>query len=349
MSADFWKDKKVFVTGHTGFKGSWISLWLSILGARVMGYSLNPPTENNLFEISNVGQLVDSTINDIRNYDALRESIEKFNPEIVIHMAAQPLVRYSYQNPLETYSVNVIGTANLLDSIRFIDSVKSVVIVTSDKCYENDETSVLFKESDPMGGSDPYSSSKGCAELVTKAYRSSYFEERPLGIASVRAGNVIGGGDWAKDRLIPDILKSFDQDSVLKIRSPKAIRPWQHVLEPIAGYLLLAENLYLRPKDFSGPWNFGPNKEDAMTVESIIDLMSESLPKLRWEIETHLQPKESKILMLDINKSRSELAWKPIWSLQYGIKKIVEWHLAWKDNLDMQKICLDHIREYINA
>tara|TARA_X000001036_G_C20638368_1_gene790115 strand:+ start:673 stop:1737 length:1065 start_codon:yes stop_codon:yes gene_type:complete len=348
IDKEFWKGKKVFLTGHTGFKGGWMTLWLNSMGAEVKGYALKPPTINNLFSEARIGELIDSEINDIRDFDALSNSIKSFSPDIVIHMAAQPLVRYSYDEPLETFNVNIIGTANLLEAIRSVESVKTILIITSDKCYENNESSIVFKETDPMGGMDPYSSSKGCAELVTKSYMASFFKKKNIGLATARAGNVIGGGDWAKDRLIPDILMSFDNEETLLIRSPNAIRPWQHVLEPISGYLLLVEKLYGNCKKYSGAWNFGPNKNDIMSVEEILTKVTKFLPSLEWEIDSLTHPYESKILMLDINKAKSDLDWYPTWSLENSIKKIVDWHMAWKTKKDMQNVCFEDIKEFDN-
>ena len=265
---NFWKNKKVFLTGHTGFKGSWLAIWLNSLGAKIKGYSLEPPNNSfNLYSEAKVDNFVNSEINDICNYELLCASILKFSPDIIFHMAAQPLVRLSYEDPLKTFETNIMGTANILNAASKSNSVKAIVNITTDKCYENNEWYWGYKETDPMGGKDPYSSSKGCSELVTTAYRESFFRDRNIGIATARAGNVIGGGDWAKDRLIPDILKSFQNKKEVIIRNPNSIRPWQHVLEPIFGYLLLAENLFNKPKSFSDAFNFGPNHESNATVK----------------------------------------------------------------------------------
>ena len=268
MNPAFWKGKRILLTGHTGFKGSWLSLWLQSMGAPVVGYALAPPTNPSLFEVAEVGRGMTSVIGDIRDLEHLCAVFAEHKPEIVIHMAAQPLVRYSYIEPVETYSTNVMGTVNLLEAVRGTDSVKAVVNVTSDKCYENREWVWNYRENEAMGGYDPYSNSKGCAELVTAAYRNSYFhsekyKEHGVALASGRAGNVIGGGDWAGDRLIPDIMRAITQNLAVNIRNPHAIRPWQHVLEPLSGYLMLAQKLYEEGAAYAEGWNFGPSDEDA--------------------------------------------------------------------------------------
>ena len=273
MNPKFWVDKRVLVTGHTGFKGSWLSLWLQTLGANLMGLALEPPTTPNMFELANIGEGMKSYVADIRDFNAVEKVVSEARPEIVIHMAAQPLVRYSYQNPIETYATNVMGTVHLLEALQKQAGTKTVVNVTSDKCYENKEWVWGYREDEPMGGFDPYSNSKGCAELVTSAYRRSFFQDKGIGLASARAGNVIGGGDWAQDRLIPDILKSFQAHEPVFIRSPDATRPWQHVLEPLSGYLALAEALWNDPVQFAQAWNFGPKEEDAKPVSWMVDCL----------------------------------------------------------------------------
>jgi CDP-glucose 4,6-dehydratase len=342
----FWKGKRVFLTGHTGFKGSWLSLWLVSLGATVKGYALKPPTTPSLFYEAKIDSLVDSYIGDIRNQDTLKASMTSFDPDILIHMAAQPLVRYSYHQPIETYEVNVIGTVRVLETARNCKNIKAIINVTTDKCYENDERSYGYNENDPMGGHDPYSSSKGCSELITSAYRRSFLQEQGIGVASVRAGNVIGGGDWAEDRLIPDTLKSFEKDEPVIIRNPKAIRPWQHVLEPLSGYLMLAEKLYRNQKEYSEAWNFGPREDDVQSVEGILDIMCAKWPKSSWELDQNSHPHEANYLQLDISKANSKLGWNPEWELSYTLKKIIEWHRAWINNEDMQDRCLKEIEEY---
>jgi CDP-glucose 4,6-dehydratase len=274
ISQDFWKGKRVFLTGHTGFKGSWLSLWLTSLGAEVKGYALHPPTLPALFNEAKIESIIASEIGDIRDQDKLHKSMTTFNPDILLHMAAQPLVRYSYDNPIETYEVNVIGTAKVLEVARSCSNLKAIVNITTDKCYENDSRKEGYIETDSMGGYDPYSSSKGCAELVTSAYKCSFLQEQGIGIASVRAGNVIGGGDWAHDRLIPDILRSFEKNESVIIRNPKATRPWQHVLEPLSGYLILLEKLYKNQGKYAEGWNFGPNEQDVQPVDWILNKMT---------------------------------------------------------------------------
>jgi CDP-glucose 4,6-dehydratase len=348
IDQEFWKGKRVFITGHTGFKGSWISLWLVSLGAKVKGYALNPPTTPSLFNEARVGEVMESKIGDIGDQSKLYQSMTAFDPDILIHMAAQSLVRYSYTAPIETYEVNVIGTAKVLEVARSCPNLKAIVNITTDKCYENDERSQGYKEEDPMGGYDPYSSSKGCAELVTSAYRRSFLQEQGIGVASVRAGNVIGGGDWASDRLIPDILRSFEKNKPVVIRNPKATRPWQHVLEPLSGYLILAEKLYKNQDKYAGGWNFGPNEKDVKPVDWILDEMILKWPNSSWELDKKSNSHESRFLKLDILKAESKLGWKPVWGLSHTLKKIIYWHKAWLDKKDMQSVCLAEIEEYMN-
>jgi len=342
----FWQGKRVFLTGHTGFKGSWLSLWLVSLGASVKGYALNPNTTPSLFNEAKVGRVIDSQIGDIRDQEALHESMTTFNPDVLIHMAAQPLVRYSYDSPIETYEVNVIGTAKVLEVARNCAKLKAIVNITTDKCYENDERSQGYKENDPMGGHDPYSSSKGCAELVTLAYRRSFLQDQGVSLASVRAGNVIGGGDWADDRLIPDILRSFEKNKPVVIRNPKATRPWQHVLEPLSGYLVLAQKMYNNHKEYAEGWNFGPREEDVKPVDWILDKMISKWPDSSWELDQNSNPHEADFLKLDISKAESKLGWKPVWELSHTIDKIISWHKAWLYKEDMQAVCLAEIEEY---
>ena len=349
IDQEFWHGKRVFLTGHTGFKGSWLSLWLVSLGAEVKGYALNPSTSPSLFNEAKINSIVDSQIGDIRDQNMLHKSMIEFNPDILIHMAAQPLVRYSYDEPIETYEVNVIGTAKVLEVARSCPNLKAIVNITTDKCYENDERSQGYKEDDPMGGYDPYSSSKGCAELVTSAYRRSFFQDLGIGLASVRAGNVIGGGDWADDRLIPDILKSFERNKTVMIRNPKAVRPWQHVLEPLSGYLILAQNLYINPGNFSEGWNFGPNEKDVKSVDWILDKISAKWPYSSWKSDQSFSPHEAGFLKLDISKAKSRLSWKPVWGLSYTLEKIIDWHQSWLSEEDMQMVCLKEIKEYMNT
>jgi CDP-glucose 4,6-dehydratase len=318
------------------------------LGAKVKGYALNPPTTPSLFNEARVGEVMESKIGDIGDQSKLYQSMTAFDPDILIHMAAQSLVRYSYTAPIETYEVNVIGTAKVLEVARSCPNLKAIVNITTDKCYENDERSQGYKEEDPMGGYDPYSSSKGCAELVTSAYRRSFLQEQGIGVASVRAGNVIGGGDWASDRLIPDILRSFEKNKPVVIRNPKATRPWQHVLEPLSGYLILAEKLYKNQDKYAGGWNFGPNEKDVKPVDWILDEMILKWPNSSWELDKKSNSHESRFLKLDILKAESKLGWKPVWGLSHTLKKIIYWHKAWLDKKDMQSVCLAEIEEYMN-
>jgi len=347
IDAEFWKKKRVFLTGHTGFKGSWLSLWLSSLGATVKGYSLEPPTAPNLFDEARVAETIDSEIGDIRNLDQLQKSMSEFNPDILIHMAAQPLVRLSYDIPIETYEVNVLGTAKVLEAARHCSNLKSIVSVTTDKCYENKEWDWGYRENEPMGGHDPYSSSKGCAELVTSAYYRSFMKEREVGLATARAGNVIGGGDWADDRLIPDILRAFEKKCPVIIRNPKATRPWQHVLEPLSGYMILAQKLYNEPLQYSEGWNFGPNDNDVKPVDWILDAMVEKWQGSSWQLDQGSHPHEAGFLKLDISKARSKLNWYPTWHLDHTLEKIISWQQAWISKKDMQIACLNEIDDYM--
>ena len=306
---DFYKNKKVFITGHTGFKGSWLTLWLTMMGAKVLGYALEPNTDPSLFNVLNLHKDIDHIIGDIRDFEKLREIITEFKPEIVFHLAAQPLVRLSYREPRLTYETNVMGTVNLLEAIRQTKSIRAVVNVTSDKCYENKEWVWGYREIDPMGGYDPYSSSKGCSELITAAYRNSYFKNTETAIASARAGNVIGGGDWAEDRLIPDIVRSLSKGKQIIIRNPKATRPWQHVLEPLSGYLLLGRLLYEKGQEFAEAWNFGPNDSCMMTVEEIVKKSIEIWGSGSYVVDSSEQPHEANLLKLDVSKSFMRIKW----------------------------------------
>ena len=346
IHSEFWQGKRVFLTGHSGFKGSWLSLWLFSLGADVKGYSLNPPTSPSLFNEAKIDSIIESCVGDIRDQDTLYKSMVSFNPDILIHMAAQSLVRYSYDEPIETYEVNVIGTAKVLEVARSCSNLKAIVNITTDKCYENDYRAEGYKENDSMGGHDPYSSSKGCAELVTSSYRRSFLQGQGIGLASVRAGNVIGGGDWADDRLIPDILKSFENGNSVIVRNPQATRPWQHVLEPLSGYLVLAQKLYQNPKEYAEGWNFGPNEQDVQPVEWILDNMISKWPNSSWELDKNSSPHEAGFLKLDISKAKSKLGWSPLWGLSDALEKIVNWNQAWLNKEDMQVVCLAEIKEY---
>ncbi len=353
MNPEFWRGKRVLMTGHTGFKGSWLSLWLQSMGAVVTGYALSPPSNPSLFEVANVGNGMTSVIGDVRDLNFLQKTMLDANPEIVIHMAAQPLVRNSYVNPVETYATNVMGSVHLLESVRNTKSVKAVVNVTSDKCYENREWVWGYREDEAMGGYDPYSNSKGCAELVTAAYRSSFFnpeqyKEHGVAVASARAGNVIGGGDWAVDRLIPDFIRAIVAGETVVIRSPNAIRPWQHVLEPLSGYLVLAEKLYTQGPQFAESWNFGPSEADAKSVEWIInELVSHWGDGASFRID--LSPPslhEAHFLKLDCSKARMKIGWQPKWDAMETIKRICSWHKAHLEGQDMNKYTLSEIKQY---
>lgn len=347
VNKEFWQGKRVFITGHTGFKGSWLSLWLNELGAVVKGYALKPPTSPSLFEVAKVYQLIESEIGDIRNLQQLSESIVNFSPDILIHMAAQPLVRLSYKEPIETYDVNVLGTAKVFEAARHCQSLKAIISVTTDKCYENKEWIWGYREDEAMGGYDPYSSSKGCAELVTSAYRRSFMQSKGIGLASARAGNVIGGGDWAEDRLIPDILRAFERGEPVIVRNPKSIRPWQHVLEPLSGYLVLAQQLYKSPEKYAEGWNFGPKDDDAKPVDWILNKMTTLWPESTWELDDGNHPHEAGYLKLDISKANALLNWHPTWRLEQALDRIVRWHKAWLNQEEMQRVCLDEISDYM--
>jgi CDP-glucose 4,6-dehydratase len=352
MSPEFWRGRRVFLTGHTGFKGSWLSLWLQNLEAEVTGFALSPPTHPSLFDEARVAAGMHSVIGDIRDLSSLDLAIRTARPEVVIHMAAQPLVRYSYVNPVETYSTNVMGTVNILEAVRNTPGIKAVVNVTTDKCYENREWIWGYRETEPMGGYDPYSNSKGCAELVSAAYRSSFFNANDyarhgIGLATARAGNVIGGGDWAQDRLIPDILAAFRQGKTVNIRHPSAIRPWQHVLEPLRGYLTLAERLVEHGTNYAEGWNFGPCDEDSRSVQRIVEHMADMWGDgARWHIETRDHPHEATYLKLDITKARTRLGWEPILRLSDALKLTLDWAKEHQTSTDARKITLTQIRDY---
>jgi CDP-glucose 4,6-dehydratase len=351
----FWRGRRVFMTGHTGFKGSWLALWLADMGAEVTGFALPPPTRPSLFEVARVAEVVHSVDGDLRDLAALTDALKAASPEIVIHMAAQSLVRESYTTPVETYATNVMGTVHVLEAVRGSPGVRAVVCVTSDKCYENRETGQAYRESDAMGGYDPYSSSKGCAELVASAYRRSFFNperlsEHGVAVATVRAGNVIGGGDWAKDRLVPDLLKGFSAGERPLVRFPEAIRPWQHVLEPLDGYLTLAERLWRGESDMAAGWNFGPEQDDARPVAWVADRLAAFWGEgAGWDRTGEAQPHEAGRLELDWSKARSVLGWRPTWSLDEALARIVAWSRAHAAGDDVRDITLDQIREHAAA
>lgn len=357
IDRDFWLGRSVFITGHTGFKGSWLCLWLHAMGANVTGYALPPHTKPSMFELCGLDELVTTVYGDIRNKKALCEALLKAKPDVVIHMAAQPLVRASYDIPVETYEVNVMGTVNLLEAVRELRStghvVPAVINVTTDKCYENREWAWGYREYEPMGGYDPYSNSKACSELVTSAYRSSFFHpeqhaKHGIALASARAGNVIGGGDWSKDRLIPDIISSLIKGDKVDIRNPLAIRPWQHVLEPLGGYLLLAQRLAEGGARYASGWNFGPNDADARNVLSIVQLMCRSWGKdASYALDTTEQPHESQYLKLDCSKAKQELGWQPVWSVEQAVTKIVEWEQLHQSGQSMRAVSLEQIETYM--
>lgn len=348
-SRAFWQGKRVLLTGHTGFKGSWLSLWLQGMGAQVRGLALPPPTVPALFEVARVAEGMDHQVADIRDFAVVQSLVREFEPEIVLHLAAQPLVRLSYQQPVETYATNVMGTVHLLEAARHVGSVKAIVNVTTDKCYENREWAWGYREDEPMGGHDPYSNSKGCVELVSSAYRSSFLNAAGIAMATARAGNVIGGGDWALDRLVPDILRALEQGEPVLIRNPHAIRPWQHVLEPLSGYLLLAERLYTHGQAEAEAWNFGPRDEDAKPVQWIVERLCQSWgQEARWTLQPGEHPHEASFLKLDISKVRQRLHWTPRWTLATALQRIIDWHRAWLSGQDMRDFCLQQIHQYQN-
>lgn len=355
VNPEFWQGRRVFITGHTGFKGGWLSLWLHHMGAELHGYSLPAPTEPSLFEAANVSSAIESTVGDIRDLDAMKQALLAVQPEVVIHMAAQPLVRLSYSDPVSTYASNVMGSVHLLEAVRACPSVRAVVMVTSDKCYENREWEWGYRENEPMGGYDPYSNSKGCSELVVSAFRSSYFnpndfDRHGVAVASVRAGNVIGGGDWAADRLVPDFIRAMAAGEELCIRSPNAIRPWQHVLEPLSGYIALAEKLLEEGARFASGWNFGPVDQDAQPVSWLVDrLVQRWGDGASWRLDKEPQLHEANYLKLDISKARARLGWAPRWSLDETLSHIVDWYRAFYRGENMHDLTIRQIDAYMNT
>jgi CDP-glucose 4,6-dehydratase len=344
----FWRERRVLLTGHTGFKGAWLALWLQSLGAHVTGFSNGVPTEPSLYELARVGEGMESIEGDVRDHQALAAAVASARPEVVIHMAAQSLVRRSFVEPRETYETNVMGTINLLDAVRVAgDGVRALVNVTSDKCYENREWEWGYREHEPMGGHDPYSSSKGCAELVTSAFRSSFFSD-PDGprLASARAGNVIGGGDWGEDRLVPDIMRAALADQPVRVRNPNSIRPWQHVLNPLSGYLVLAQALWDSPEHAAG-WNFGPVEEDARPVGWIVERISELWPQeLRWALDDGPHPHEARFLKLDSSRARAHLGWRPLVGLETTLASIIDWYRELREGADMRTVTMRQIETF---
>jgi CDP-glucose 4,6-dehydratase len=356
MNNLFWKNKKVFLTGHTGFKGSWLSLWLTSMGAVVTGYAMEPPTRPSLYEVTNINSLVHSVTGDIRDKELLSKAMKAANPDIVIHMAAQPLVRESYDNPVETYSVNVMGTVHLLEAVRYCNNVRAVINVATDKCYENKEWLWGYRETEPLGGYDPYSSSKACSELVTAAYQQSFFnpnnyDQHGTAIASARAGNVIGGGDWAKDRLIPDCMNSLIAGEEIVIRNPHAIRPWQHVLEPLSGYLSLAEKLFESGVKYGEAWNFGPDDRDVKSVLWLVESLCDKWGReARFRVDKeNTHPHEANFLKLDCSKANARLNWHPKWDLNNALSRIIDWFESYLDHRRMDQFCWEQIKDYTNG
>jgi CDP-glucose 4,6-dehydratase len=347
MNSAFWKGRRVFVTGHTGFKGSWLCLWLQSAGAQVHGFATEPPTQPNLFTEAAVERgLASHTLADVRDASALSAALCRAAPELVLHLAAQPLVRRSYSEPVETYAVNVMGTVHLLEAVRACKSVRAVVNVTTDKCYENREWVWGYRENEALGGHDPYSSSKACSELVTAAYRTSYLDKAGVSLASARAGNVIGGGDWAADRLLPDFFRAVDAGQRVDIRHPEATRPWQHVLEPLAGYLRLAERLAEGGQRFASAWNFGPSDDGARSVRWILDYLCSRMPGAAWQHLDGPQVHEAAMLRLDSSRADAELGWAPRWTLPQALDATLAWHQAWRQGQDMREVCLQQIAAY---
>jgi CDP-glucose 4,6-dehydratase len=354
MNPEFWRNKRVLITGHTGFKGGWLSLWLQSMGSEVIGYSQPPPTTPSIFFQADVQRDMRSILGDICDLQHLQKVVEEIQPEIIFHLAAQSLVRSSYADPVGTYATNVLGTVNVLETVRENAAVRSVVIVTTDKCYENLEDGRAYCETDRLGGFDPYSSSKAAAELVTAAFWNSFFmsanDEAQQGIASARAGNVIGGGDWAIDRLIPDVMRAVCDGKQALIRSPQAIRPWQHVLEPLCGYLILAEKLYRQPGRYAQAWNFGPDDLDGIPVSAVLQLIGESWgPGITWRLDDGPQRHEAGRLRLDSSKSRKLLGWQPQWKLSQALEATARWYKACHNQQNLRTLTLQQIESYQSA
>ena len=347
-----WQGRRVFITGHTGFKGSWLALWLSKLGTRIRGYALEPCTEPNLFNLAAIGTVVEDVRGDVRDSAKLEASMTEFSPEVVFHLAAQPIVRRSYADPVGTYSTNVMGTVHLMEAIRKTPSVRAVVCVTTDKCYQNQEWIWPYRETDPLGGYDPYASSKACAEIVSAAYRSSFFpierlHEHHVAVATARAGNVIGGGDWSEDRLIPDLIRGFRASQPVLIRRPNAIRPWQHVLDPLYGYMMLAQELLAQPAQFASPYNFGPTDDDIWPVERIASKLAQMWGDgASWIRDAVPSVHEDHVLRLDASKARVELGWKPRLQIEAALEWTMEWYRAWRQGENMTMFTERQISEY---
>lgn len=343
----FWRGRRVFLTGHTGFKGSWLSLWLQSMGTDVHGYALAPETTPALFEVADVARGMHSTLGDVRDATALHTAMAAARPEIVLHLAAQPLVPLSYEAPVDTFVTNVMGTVHLLEACRQVPGIRAVVVVSSDKCYENREQPQGYRESDPMGGHDPYSASKGCTELVVASYRRAFLAACGIPVASARAGNVIGGGDWTPSRLVPDVLAAFAAGTPVTLRNPGAIRPWQHVLEPLSGYLLLAQRLVESGPAFAEGWNFGPDDSDAKTVAWVVERLAEGWgPEARWAVADTPQVHEAHTLKLDCSKARAQLGWHARWHAGEAVARSLAWHQAWQSGADMQRYTLDEIAAF---
>jgi CDP-glucose 4,6-dehydratase len=346
--SSFFFDKKILVTGHTGFIGSWLTKWLALFNGNVCGYSLDPPYKPNMYEILNLHSVIKDVRCDIRNTDCLRRTLEEFQPEIVFHLAAQPIVLEAYENPIRTFDVNVTGTVNLLNELRKIKSLKTIIVMTSDKSYHNNEWVYPYRENDALGGRDPYSASKSCQDVVVNSFRESYFSDIGIGISSVRAGNVIGGGDWGKYRIIPDIVKAINSNDTVKLRNPNSIRPWQFVLEPISGMLLLAKNMYENIK-FSGAWNFGPESWPVKTVMELAEKFMEYFSKGKYQTQENSNSKESRYLQLDISKAKKELGWLPRYDFEKSVKKTAEWYKFYYASQEMAKYTENQIYEYLTA
>ncbi|HXY86935.1 MAG TPA: CDP-glucose 4,6-dehydratase [Candidatus Acidoferrales bacterium] len=354
---DLYKNKVALVTGHTGFKGSWASLWLTELGTEVVGYSLEPPTKPNLFESINLEENITHIVGDVRDEAHLLKTVQKYQPDFVFHMAAQSIVRRSYENPRYTYETNVMGTVAVLEAMRQVENVRACIVVTSDKCYENKEWIYGYRETDPLGGYDPYSSSKGCAELVTAAYRKSFFNPETLGkvhnmaLSSVRAGNVIGGGDWGEDRLLPDCIRALSHDEIILIRAPRSTRPWQYVLEPLGGYLLLGARMYADGSKYSDAWNFGPNDSNIVTVEELVNLIIKQWGSGTYATRSSDHLHEAALLKLDASKSRTLLGWKPTYSIDETVERTIDWYKNFYGGVkrdDLHELCVKEIRNFMS-